>query len=382
MVFNKNCATHNKKKIQNELFFMDGQSEACPSSRIISRKSSVQYPYGNHHMSVKEIHPGIFRIRLPLPGKKPGPVNAYLFKGENISLIDTGTPLSIKQLKQGLVQIGVRFQDIDKIILTHGHIDHFSGTRLILRTKKAKARVFAHKADVQEIETGADASLIAYHRFLFRAGIPLMIRLLMIVMFRWYQFLSLTCNVDNYIKNNDIIKLGDYEGRIIETPGHTKGSVCIHLETENILFSGDHILSHITPIALPMIDHLNWLPARKSQDEFYQSLQSIEKINPQEIFPAHGPSVTDFNETFAMYKDCFKKRQNDLMTLIETTENRTLYQTALKLFPNLNRKRILLEIFLAISEVYTHIQVLEKKGKVSTTIKNGKLMASQKAPFT
>jgi len=324
-------------------------------------------------MSVTEVHPGIFRIRLPLPGKKPGPVNAYLFKGENISLVDTGTPLSIKQLKQGLAQTGVRFQDIDQIILTHGHIDHYSGTRLILRKKKAKARVFAHKADVPEIETGADAPLKAYHRFLFRAGIPLMTRLMIIIMFRWYQFLSLTCRVDNYIKNDDTIKLGDYKGRIIETPGHTRGSVCIHLETENILFSGDHILSHITPIALPMIDTQNWLPIRKSQDEFYQSLQIIEKINPQKIFPAHGPSVTDFNETLAMYKDCFKKRQNKLMILIETTESRTLYQTALQLFPNLDRKRLLLEIFLAISEVYTHIQILEKEGRVLTTIKNGKL---------
>ena len=324
-------------------------------------------------MSVKEIHPGIFRIRLPLPGKKPGPVNAYLFKGETITLVDTGTPLSIKQLKQGLAQTGVRFQDIDQIILTHGHIDHYSGTRLILRKKKAKARVFAHKADVSEIETGADAPLKAYHRFLFRAGIPLMTRLMIIIMFRWYQFLSLTCRVDTYIKNNDTIKLGNYEGRIIETPGHTRGSVCIHLETENILFSGDHILSHITPIALPMIDSQNWLPIRKSQDEFYQSLQTIEKINPKVIFPAHGPAVTDFNETLAMYKDCFKKRQNNLMLLIETTESRTLYQTALQLFPNLDRKRLLLEIFLAISEVYTHIQILEKEGRVVTTIKNGKL---------
>ena len=138
-------------------------------------------------MSVKEIHPGIFRIRLPLPGKKPGPVNAYLFKGETITLVDTGTPLSIKQLKQGLAQTGVRFQDIDQIILTHGHIDHYSGTRLILRKKKAKARVFAHKADVSEIETGADAPLKAYHRFLFRAGIPLMTRLMIIIMFRLHR---------------------------------------------------------------------------------------------------------------------------------------------------------------------------------------------------
>ncbi len=322
-------------------------------------------------MSAKEIYPGIFRIRLPLPGKKPGPVNAYLFKGENISLIDTGTPLSIKQLKQGLAQTGIKFQDIDQIILTHGHIDHFSGTRLIQRKNKTKARVFAHKEDVREIETGADAPLKAYHRFLFRAGIPFMIRFMILIMFRWYQFLSLTCRVDTYLKNNDTLKLGDYEGLIIETPGHTRGSVCIYLKAEDILFSGDHILSHITPIALPMIDKRNWLPTRKSQDEFYQSLQRIEKINPLEIFPAHGPSVTDLNETLSMYKRCFEKRQNDLMTLIKTTENQTLYQTALKLFPRLNRKNLLLEIFLAISEVYTHIQILENKGRVFTTIRNG-----------
>ena len=50
----------------------------------------------------REIFPGIFQITMPLIVGKPGPVNAYLFVGEKISLIDTGTSKSIGKLENAL----------------------------------------------------------------------------------------------------------------------------------------------------------------------------------------------------------------------------------------------------------------------------------------
>ncbi|MBN1498458.1 MAG: MBL fold metallo-hydrolase, partial [Spirochaetes bacterium] len=77
----------------------------------------------------EEIYPGIFRIILPLAGTKPGPVNAYLFTGKPVTLIDTGTLKSAPVLERELGAIGLTFADIDQIVLTHGHIDHYGAAR-------------------------------------------------------------------------------------------------------------------------------------------------------------------------------------------------------------------------------------------------------------
>lgn len=315
-------------------------------------------------MSVKKIFPGIFKISLPLPGKKPGPVNIYVFKGKNISIIDTGTPLSIKTLRHDLLKIGVSFGDIDQIILTHGHVDHYSGVRLLQFKRLVKAEVYAHKADIPGIETGIDVPLFVYNRFLIRSGVPLMLRWGILLLFRWYGCLSLTCKVDHHLKNNDLIQLGDYQGKIIETPGHTRGSVCVFLERENVLFSGDHILGHITPITLPMLEKESWLPGRSSQEEFYESLNTIKKIKPKIICPGHGSPIHDFTQTHELHKRCFAQRQGDIVSILMAHKNKIIFGIAKILFPKLNKKNLLLEIFLAISEVYTHIQVLEKKGRL------------------
>jgi len=195
-------------------------------------------------------------------------------------------------------------------------------------------------------------------------------------MFRWYQVLSMTTKVTHQLKNNDKLTLGNYRGKVIETPGHTKGSVCIFLEKESLLFSGDHIISHITPVALPMLDKDSRTPTRSSQAEFFDSLKTIETIQPDVIFPAHGSTIRDFDKTHKMYKTCFAKRQKEILSIIHRNKGKTVYEIARILFKKLDNKRFFLEIFLAVSEVYTHIQVLEAEGRVTTSVKNNVLFST------
>ena len=67
-----------------------------------------------------EVLPDVFCIRLPLPGRKPGPVNVYLFKGRKNTLIDTGMAQTAGILKKALAEHHLGFADIDtKIGRTH-----------------------------------------------------------------------------------------------------------------------------------------------------------------------------------------------------------------------------------------------------------------------
>ncbi|HPA73932.1 MAG TPA: MBL fold metallo-hydrolase, partial [Spirochaetota bacterium] len=157
---------------------------------------------------------------------------------------------------------------------------------------------------------------------------------------------------------------------ILPTPGHTRGSICLYLEDEGALFSGDHILGHITPNAFVMLDDTPGLPARMSQREYFESLRRIELLGPRVVHPAHGAPVIDLAVTLALYRRQFSARRERILSLIGNGYH-TPYSIGRKLFPGIGGVRLPLELYLAVSEVFTHLQVLESDGRVSGEKRRG-----------
>lgn len=322
--------------------------------------------------SVQSVYPGIIRIRLPMPGKKPGPVNVYLFKGsDNVALIDTGTFMASWLLKHRLADLGVGFADIDQIILTHGHLDHQGGVKAIARHNRRQLRVCAHRDEIPAIQAGQDAPLRAYGRFLTSTGTPLRYRLAILVMMFWGQRFTRACRVNQPLEDGDLLKLGDYEAEVVATPGHTRGSISLFLKKEGLLFSGDHILGHITPNALPMFERDSILPVRQSQKEYFDSLETIARLDPKIICPAHGRRINDFEKVHRIYRDCFTQRQTLILSTVRKEPWQSIYMIARKLFPHIHGRAFVLDLFLAMSEIFTHLQVLEAEGLAQLEEENG-----------
>lgn len=332
----------------------------------------------NPYKFSREILPDVYRIWLPLPGRRPGPVNVYLFKSGDITLIDTGTLQTTPLLKNALKEHGLEFSDIKKIIVTHGHPDHYGAARKIV--KAGGAKVIAHAADKESIEGGMDVSKKRYKDFLLLMGLPLSVGIMLRLLFMMFKFMAENCRVDEVIREGDKIETGGYEAIIIETPGHSKGSVCVYIEKEGALFCGDTVIEHITPNAFIMLDENKQLPVRLSQDEFYTSLEKIKKLSPSIIYSAHGKDISNIDEIVKGYEIAFAERKAKVLSIIHTGE-RSVYKIARRLFPEIGGLRLPLEIFLSISEVYTTIQMLQKEGKVSLKVRNGLLeVTSQRQP--
>ena len=317
-----------------------------------------------------ELHPGIYRIVLPMKGNRPGPVNAYLFAGKNVTLLDTGLAATGKVLLRALAEKGLSFEDIDQVVLTHGHIDHFGAARAIVKAGRGRAKVYAHTEDVAAIERGYDTPPAAVSRFFRGAGMPALYRLAVRLLFSLFRFITPVCPVDVHLQDNDILHLGDYRGRVVSTPGHSRGSICIHLEELDILFSGDHVLGHITPNAFVMLEEYHEIPRRMSQAEYYSSLARVEKISPDTVYPAHGKAIHDLSSVTEGYRRSFRERQEAILSVLGA-EPMTVYAVARALFPAIQGRRFVLEIFLAVSEVYTHLQILERDGRVACETSGG-----------
>ena len=322
----------------------------------------------------REILPDVYSITLPLPGKRPGPVNVYLFKGGTVTLIDTGMVQTAGLLEKALSEHGLRFSDIDRIIATHGHPDHYGAAKKIV--KAGRAKVAAHPEDIVAIESGMDVSRKRYKIFLKLMGVPLSVGILLRLLFIIFSQMAENCPVDIVMNDGDEIELGKYRAKIIGTPGHSKGSICVFLEKEKVLFCGDTIIEHITPNAFLMLDEKEKLPVRLSQSEFYESLVKIKNLRPSIIYSAHGKDVSDLEQIIEGYKKAFAERQEKVLSLVRAGE-KNVYRIARLLFPEIGGIRLPLEIYLSISEVYTNIQVLQRDGKVSLNIIDGMLEITQ-----
>ncbi len=99
------------------------------------------------------------------------------------------------------------------IVLTHCHFDHILAVENLMQNIDVK--LIACQSEKDNL---LDASINYTDR---------------------YSRKPVSISADLYVQNNDIIKSGDFEFTVIETPGHTSGSMCLYCKNENILISGD-----------------------------------------------------------------------------------------------------------------------------------------------
>src|SRR5512138_1213240 len=123
---------------------------------------------------------GVFRIPVPVPfAAAGGPVNAYLVEeaGGGFLLWDAGlgSPEAEAALAEGFRRLGRRFDEVTRIVVSHGHVDHFGAARFVQERHGGTLPVYVHPADIPKIaEDGwrwRDRQPL-FGRYLVRLGVP------------------------------------------------------------------------------------------------------------------------------------------------------------------------------------------------------------------
>jgi glyoxylase-like metal-dependent hydrolase (beta-lactamase superfamily II) len=68
---------------------------------------------------------------------------------------------------------------------------------------------------------------------------------------------------------------------VLWTPGHSPGHVCLYDRSRRFLFSGDHMLEHISP-------NIGWQPDHDALADFLESLERISRLEIERVLPSHG----------------------------------------------------------------------------------------------
>ncbi len=310
---------------------------------------------------VKPIRDDILHIDIPIRHELKN-INLYLFRGEYPSLVDVGPkhPL-LRDLMAALLR-STETEELARIYLTHSHMDH-SGLAAHLR-EATGAEVAAHRYERPRIEKAGERlreEYDCYSRMSPAMGFPVDMAELLDRLASAWNLLCEPCRIDIRLGGGETVKAGDRELEVIHTPGHTAGHVCYYLREEGLLFSGDHLMRSITPnpelYCPPWRGHVTGLP------QFLESLRLLEGYDIAAAYPGHGRVIRRVRRRIEFNLAHHRSRLEKTREAVEGG-CRTVWEVALRLFPQVRAEAPDVDHFLALKEALGHLLILEEEGAV------------------
>lgn len=303
-------------------------------------------------------------ITFPVPFMV-GSMNLYLFCAEPLTLLDTGpkTNPARKAIEQALEAQGYRARDLRRIIITHGHVDHFglAGELAV----ESGAEIFIHPHDTAKVRPGYNF-MQEKLPLLREAGVP---EEGLRELDEWSKNAEeLLDPLDEIhpLREGEEIPFDSFSLKVLHCPGHSQGHICLYHQGRGEIFAGDHILNHITPN--PAIEPSPEAPDHRSQSliQYLDSLKKIERLNPSRIFPAHGPVIdAPLKRIAEIYRH--HARRKEKIHRVLNGQDATAYDLGCKLFGPPTE----MDIFLIVSEILGHLDLLLQEKEVAAQTRDG-----------
>jgi glyoxylase-like metal-dependent hydrolase (beta-lactamase superfamily II) len=307
----------------------------------------------------------IYKIELPIPFPLKT-INVYFIDDSPRTLVDAGikTEASFETLKKGLETIGVGLNSIERILITHGHIDHYGQAKRL--SSLSGAPIYIHSKEYGRIRSFIH-SLGFIRSILLRNGAPETLVNEAIHYMESAQIMADSLDEAFFLDDGDSILFKSMTWKTIHCPGHSPGLICFHWPEKKILFTGDHLLKEITPN--PILNVPEYRPPFRypSLKDYLNSLEKIEGLGLSLLLPAHGEEIHDVKALIQKIFTHHKGRMDRILFSLSKKE-KTPFQIAMDLFPGVPP----FEVFLGISEAVGHLDILKEKGIVKVNEKEGK----------
>jgi glyoxylase-like metal-dependent hydrolase (beta-lactamase superfamily II) len=305
---------------------------------------------------------GVRIYRIPCQVFEGLAARVYLLIGAGPpTLIDAGSSLdaSTQQILAGIEAVrdqfgeSVRPADLGRIIATHGHVDHVGGLPALRRSLPAEVAV--HPLDsmaVASCRAHVVATSVRLNAFFRRAGVDAVRRgeLLKMSPYRW-------ASNENVPVGRRLEDGQEFDGlRILHTPGHSPGHVCIVVD--NVLLSGDHILSQTLPHLWP-----ESAAAYTGLGHYLESLSKIERTPGIELtLGAHEQVIHDVYGRIQTIRSAHRRRLERLLVLLHRAGRAlSIDEIAQQSYPEITSFRAVL----AVTDTGSRVEYLQQRGELS-----------------
>jgi hydroxyacylglutathione hydrolase len=175
--------------------------------------------------------------------------NAYLIDAKRKTLVDAGI--------DGTRVLERVPADLDLIVLTHCHYDHVAAVPEIVAATGAK--VAMHEDDLACLKSDRISAAAAFGQQ------------------------SPVFKVDVVLRDGDLVDLGDVKLKVISTPGHTPGSICLYDEATGVMFTGDTVFEG---------GSFGRTDIGGNPEHMISSLEALTKYDVATLYCGHGNPVT------------------------------------------------------------------------------------------
>ena len=313
----------------------------------------------------------LWRLDIPLEGNPLKNLNSYLIVGgERSLLIDTGFRQDScrRALTDQLDETGVDRRNLD-IFLTHLHSDH---TGLAPDFVGDCGTIYISETDGAGLRLGLtdDYWHRMYEEYL-REGFPKeeIDRL-------WLANPAQGAAPRNWgedcvhLRDGDRLSYGGVTLRCILTPGHTPGHMCLYGEEPQWLFSGDHVLFHITP------NICRWASMPDALGSYLESLDAIRDLPVRMLLPAHRKETGPLDLRVRQLTEHHRHRLEEVLGIVGAEPGLTAYAVAERMQWSIRsswRQFPVQQKFFAVGECMAHLDHLRCQGKIRRLEQNGQI---------
>jgi len=185
------------------------------------------------------------RIVAPNSGPMTGPgTNCYLLGKKRLALLDPGPDLPV-HIAALIRIIEANDSELSDVLVTHTHRDHSPAAAVIAEHFGARL-------------TGRMPPSVPHQDQTFRP--------------------------DYQPADGEWLPVGDVRLQAVHTPGHASNHLCYWLESEGLLFTGDHVMQGST-VVIP--------PPDGDMSAYIASLNKVKALHPPQIAPGHGSVIED-----------------------------------------------------------------------------------------
>jgi len=312
------------------------------------------------YQSPTEVAPGIFLAPIPIPIPLKY-VNCYVCRGPSgWTVVDTGfhDALAEDAWPRVLGELGIRFQDIDQILVTHYHPDHIGAAGWLQQQSGAPA--FLHEPEMQQVNLfwgNREIQAAALRDYYGAEGMPAEISADIGGHHRRQWETVQPAPELRTLPTGSQVRIGSDDYAVLWTPGHSDGLAIFWNPVTGLLFANDMILNKITPnVSL-------WPHCRPNPlEDYLGSLARVEALGAKLALPGHRTMITDVAGRAVEIRHHHAERLEKMERLCGSVRGATAWEVCEQIFrPG---ELTIHQVRFAMSETLAHLVYMEKQGRL------------------
>jgi glyoxylase-like metal-dependent hydrolase (beta-lactamase superfamily II) len=304
---------------------------------------------------------GVHCLPIPTPFAV-GRVNCYLIEDDPLTLLDTGpnSGKALDDLERQLAAHGRRVEDLERIVVSHQHMDHLGLVAILARRSGAEVVALDELAPwMASYGQSMEADDQFAERLMARHGIPEDVRYALRAVSHSFRGWGAPATVTHELHDGGTLEFAGRTLHVHHRPGHSPSDTILHDRERGLLLAADHLIGHISsnPLVTRPLDGST--ERTQALVVYLASLRATRAMELELVLSGHGDPIGDhrglIDERFAGHE----RRAEKLLRLI-TDRPRSAYELAHEIWGNV----AVTQAYLTLSEVLGHTDLLVNDGRV------------------